>query len=126
MERLYDNDPGIAQLYEMRVGAIRTFTYRQRFDSSTTAQSAICRACGEAKESALHIVTQCVGLVPSHPDDTFCLQMLGFEAQDGGAPSSVVAITKERLRKWWCSQPGIGAARDKNSAHGNANSQSAQ
>ncbi|KAH6943944.1 hypothetical protein HPB50_000789 [Hyalomma asiaticum] len=68
------------------------------FDTSTTEQSAICRACGEAQESALHVVTQCVELAPAHPDDTSFPQALGFEAQDGGALSSVVVITKERLR----------------------------
>lgn len=69
-ENFYDNDTGSALLFEARAGALRTLLYWQRFDASPMVQSAICRACGEAQECAMHVVVQCVGVSPTHLEGT--------------------------------------------------------
>lgn len=120
-ETLYDNDTGSALLFEARAGALRTLQYRQRFDSSPAVQSAICRACGEAQESAEHVTTQCDGLSPTHPEGTTLPQALGLEFHDSATRSTLVMTSKERLRQWWwrTRQPGL---RDESAAHGDTDS----
>ncbi|KAH7982318.1 hypothetical protein HPB52_004081 [Rhipicephalus sanguineus] len=113
-ENFFDNDAGSRLLFEARAGDLRTLIYRQCFDTSRIVKSTVYRACGEAAESAIHLITECVGVSPAHREDTSLAQALGFETHDCVAPHMVVTTTKERLRQWWwlTQQPDRGAAKN--------------
>lgn len=116
VERMYDNSPGSALLFEARAGALRTLVYRRRFDVDNQVQAALCRACGATEETMEHIVMRCLSVSPPPVEGATLPQALGFQPpqlpqpnSDGGGEDSatsadadaVVARTKCRLTHWW-------------------------
>ncbi|KAG0411534.1 hypothetical protein HPB47_011338 [Ixodes persulcatus] len=121
--RLYDNSLGSRFLFEARAGALRTLSYRRRFD--TTVTSTACRVCGANNETVEHIVLDCAKLKPSRSQDNgprlprplALTKALGFTDSEIGQSIAVcpatglkvasndtkriVADTKRRLEDWW-------------------------
>ncbi|KAG0430704.1 hypothetical protein HPB47_022442 [Ixodes persulcatus] len=121
--RLYDNSLGSRFLFEARAGALRTLSYRRRFD--TTVTSTMCRVCGVNDETVEHIVLDCARLRPSRSQDNgpkrprflALAEALGFTDSEIGQSTAVcpatrlkvasndtkrlVADTKRRLEGWW-------------------------
>lgn len=111
VERIYDNSPGSALLFEARAGALRTLVYRRRFDGDDQVRAALCRACGATEETMEHIVMLCPGVSPPPVEGATLPQALGFQppqptddATDSAMCTSadaVVTTTKRRLTHWW-------------------------
>ncbi|KAH6930609.1 hypothetical protein HPB50_015518 [Hyalomma asiaticum] len=102
-EPLYDNSGGSALLFEARAGALRTLTYRRRFDSSADVDRAICRICGVEEETTEHLVLHCTGLRPDHVEGTTYPLALGFRKDntENRVVHRAVHNTKLRLLQWW-------------------------
>ncbi|KAH6935574.1 hypothetical protein HPB50_006826 [Hyalomma asiaticum] len=102
-EPLYDNSGGSALLFEARAGALRTLTYRRRFDSSADVDRAICRICGVEEETTEHLVLHCTGLRPDHVEGTTYPLALGFRKDntENRVVHRAVHNTKLRLVQWW-------------------------
>ncbi|KAH6925985.1 hypothetical protein HPB50_012920 [Hyalomma asiaticum] len=103
-EPLYDNSGGSALLFEARAGALRTLTYRRRFDSPADVDRAICRICGVEEETTEHLVLHCTGLRPDHVEGTTFPLALGFRkdnAEENRVVHTAVHNTKLRLVQWW-------------------------
>ncbi|KAH6924589.1 hypothetical protein HPB50_019627 [Hyalomma asiaticum] len=93
-ESLY-NSGGSGLLFEACAGALRTLTYRSRFDPSI--DSTLCRACGAEQETVEHLVLQCQKLSPRPPEATTLPQALALTDRN----EKLVATTKTRLQQWW-------------------------
>ncbi|KAG0439398.1 hypothetical protein HPB47_016664 [Ixodes persulcatus] len=121
--RLYDNSLGSRFLFEARAGALRTLSYRRRFDTAVT--STMSRVCGVHDETVEHIVLDCARLKPFWTEDNgprrprplALAEALSFIDSDIGQSRAVcpatglkvasndtkrlVADTKRRLEDWW-------------------------
>ncbi|KAH6926037.1 hypothetical protein HPB50_013032 [Hyalomma asiaticum] len=102
-EPLYDNSGGSALFFEARAGALRTLTYRRRFDSSADVDRAIWRICGVEEETTEHLVLHCAGLRPDHVEGTTFPLALGFRKDnaENRVVHRAVHNTKLRLVQWW-------------------------
>ncbi|KAH8026785.1 hypothetical protein HPB51_024504 [Rhipicephalus microplus] len=101
-EKLYDNSVGCTLIFEARAGALRTLTYRSRFDQDPQVQAAICRCCSETNETAEHLILDCARLSPRPAEGTTLPQALGFAAEDHDAnDATAVVTTKARLQMLW-------------------------
>lgn len=101
-EAMFHDSTDGGLLFEARAGALRTLTYRRRYESSPDVQAARCRVCGEAEESIEHIVLLCDSLQPKHPDGVSLPEALGFVAAGAAAGrNAALQVTKERLQRWF-------------------------
>ncbi|KAH6948250.1 hypothetical protein HPB50_023300 [Hyalomma asiaticum] len=102
--RTHKADIGTEPLYDNSGGrALRTLTYRRRFDSSADLDRAICRICGVEEETTEHLVLHCTGLRPDHVEGTTFPLALGFRKDntENRVVHRAVHNTKLRLVQWW-------------------------
>ncbi|KAG0419247.1 hypothetical protein HPB47_004251, partial [Ixodes persulcatus] len=97
--RVYDNSWGSRFLFEARAGALRTLSYRRRFD--TTVTSTTCRVCGVNDETVEHIVLDRARRKPSRSQDNgprlskplALAEALGFTGSEIGQLTAVCPAT---------------------------------
>ncbi|KAH6921306.1 hypothetical protein HPB50_027715 [Hyalomma asiaticum] len=65
---LCDNSCGGTLLFEARAGALRTLDYRSRFDCAPETRAAVCRSCGDERETIEHLLLRCSKLTPPPAD----------------------------------------------------------
>ncbi|KAH6934664.1 hypothetical protein HPB50_026725 [Hyalomma asiaticum] len=98
---LYDNSCGGTLLFEARAGALRTLDYRSRFDCAPETRAAVCRSCGDERETIEHLLLRCSKLTPPPAEGTTLPQALGFLDAEGNRCNRSVCTTKVRLEVWW-------------------------